>query len=70
MVKKNEKTEKNKVSNIEDSLKSLYKIILDMESDKCTIEKSIELYEKGMKILSDTSNKIEKIEKDLKIIGK
>lgn len=70
MVKKNEKTEKNKVLNIEDSLKSLDKIILDMESDKCTIEKSIELYEKGMKILNDTSNKIEKIEKDLKIIGK
>lgn len=64
------KVEKSKSISIEESLKSLDKIIEDMEKDSCSIEKSIELYEKGMKILNETSNKIEKIEKDLKIIEK
>ncbi len=64
------KIENKKDISIEESFKMLDKIIEDMESDKCSIEKSIELYEKGMKILNYTSNKIEKIEKEIKVVNK
>lgn len=62
------KKETNKSQGIEDSFKSLDKIIEEMDSDKCTIEKSIELYEKGSKILSEVSKKVDKIEKDIEVI--
>lgn len=62
------KKEINKSQGIEDSFKSLDKIIEEMDSDKCSIEKSIELYEKGSKILSEVSKKVDKIEKDIEVI--
>lgn len=55
---------------IEDSFKSLDKIIEQMDDEKCSIEKSLELYEKGIKLISDISNKIEKIDKELKVLNK
>ena len=55
---------------IEDSFKSLDKIIEQMDDEKCSIEKSLELYEKGIKLISDISNKIEKINKELKVLNK
>ena len=55
---------------IEESFKAIDKIITDMDNEKCTIEKSIELYEKGIKILNDVNKKVDKIEKDLKVLGK
>ncbi len=64
------KIENLKDVSIEDSFKQLDKIISEMDSDKCSIEKSIELYEKGSKILNAVDKKIDKIEKDLKILGK
>lgn len=56
--------------NIEESFKSLDKIIDQMDDEKCTIEKSLELYEKGIKLIGDISNKIEKIDKELKVLNK
>lgn len=56
--------------NIEESFKSLDKIIEQMDDDKCSIEKGIELYEKGVKIVNDLSKKIEKIDRDLKVLNK
>ena len=64
------KIENLKDVSIEDYFKQLDKIISEMDSDKCSIEKSIELYEKGSKILNAVDKKIDKIEKDLKILGK
>ena len=55
---------------IEDSFKSLDKIIEQMDDEKCSIEKSLELYEKGIKLISDISNTIEKIDKELKVLNK
>lgn len=55
---------------IEDSFKSLDKIIDQMDDEKCSIEKSLELYEKGIELISDISNKIEKIDKELKVLNK
>ena len=48
----------------------LDKIISQMDDEKCSIEKSIELYENGIKLVNDISKKIEKIDKDLKILNK
>ena len=56
--------------NIEDSFKTLDKIIEQMDDDKCSIEKGIELYEKGVKLVNDLSKRIEKIDKDLKVLNK
>lgn len=55
--------------NIEDSFKTLDKIIEQMDDDKCSIEKGIELYEKGVKLVNDLSKRIEKIDKDLKVLN-
>lgn len=56
--------------NIEDSFKSLDKIIVQMDDEKCSVEKSLELYEKGIKLISDISSRIEKIDKELKVLNK
>ena len=68
-MKKAEKTEKKDL-NIEDSFKTLDKIIEQMDDEKCSIEKGIELYEKGVKLVNELSKKIEKIDKDLKVLNK
>ncbi|MBO6119819.1 MAG: exodeoxyribonuclease VII small subunit [Lachnospiraceae bacterium] len=56
--------------NIEDSFKEIDKIIEQMDNDKCSIEKSLELYENGVKLVNDLSKKIEKIDKELKVLNK
>ena len=37
------------------------KIIEQMDNEKCTIEKSLELYEKGVKLINEVSKKVDKI---------
>lgn len=64
------KVENSKSMSIEESFTSLDKILREMDSDKCTIEKSVELYETGVKLINELTKKINKIEKDLKIINK
>lgn len=64
------KKESKKEINIEESFKTLDKIVEQMDDDKCSIEKSIELYEKGIKLVNDLSKRIEKIDKDLKVLSK
>ena len=68
-MKKAEKTEKKDL-NIEESFSTLDKIIEQMDDDTCSIEKGIELYEKGVKLVNELSKKIEKIDKDLKVLNK
>ena len=60
----------SKDMSIEDSFKALDKIINQMDAEKCSIEKSIELYENGIKLVNEISKKIEKIDKDLKVLNK
>lgn len=64
------KKEVRKELSIDDSFKTLDKIIEQMDDDKCSIEKGMELYEKGVKLVNDLSKRIEKIDKDLKVINK
>ena len=53
---------------IEDNLKQLKDIISKMQSDRITLEQSFELYNKGLSLVQDCNNQIEKIEKQIKII--
>lgn len=64
------KEDAKKVMSVEDSFKTLDKIINQMDDEKCSIEKSIELYENGIKLVNEISKKIEKIDKDLKVLNK
>ena len=64
------KKETKKELSIEESFKSLDKIINQLDDDKCSIEKGLELYESGVKLINDLSKRIEKIDKDLKVINK
>ena len=61
---------KEKENSIENSFDTLDKIVKQMDDDKCTIEKSLELYEKGIKLIGEISKKIDKIDKDLKVLNK
>ncbi len=67
---KSPKKEIKKELTIEESFESLDKIIEQMDDDKCSIEKGIELYEKGTKLINELSKRIEKIDKDLKVLNK
>lgn len=74
MYKKDDKLAKKKSFKndltIEDSFSALEKIIKDLEDEKCSIEKSIELYEKGIELISSLNMKVEKIESDLNNVKK
>lgn len=60
---------KEKNINIEESFKSLDKIIDKMSSDKCSIEENIKLYEEGSNIIKNLKKSIDNIEKKLEILG-
>ena len=53
---------------IEDNFEQLEDIISKMQSDRITLEQSFELYNKGLSLVQDCNNQIEKIEKQIKII--
>lgn len=53
---------------IEDNFEQLEDIISKMQSDRITLEQSFELYNKGLGLVQDCNNQIEKIEKQIKII--
>ena len=53
---------------IEDNFEQLEDIISKMQSDRKTLEQSFELYNKGLSLVQDCNNQIDKIEKQIKII--
>lgn len=53
---------------IEDNFEQLEDIISKMQSDRITLEQSFELYNKGLCLVQDCNNQIDKIEKQIKII--
>lgn len=58
--------EENKT--IEDNFEELENIIAKMQSEEITLEKSFELYNKGLGLVQNCNSQIEKIEKQIKII--
>lgn len=53
---------------IQDNFEQLEDIISKMQSDRITLEQSFELYNKGLSLVQDCNNQIDKIEKQIKII--
>ena len=53
---------------IEDNFEQLEDIISKMQSDRITLEQSFELYNKGLSLVQDCNNQIDKIEKQINII--
>ncbi len=53
---------------LEKSFDELNDIILKMDSEECSLEESFKLYEKGMKLVKQCNDKIDKVEKKINII--
>ena len=62
MVKKNTKT------TFEDNLKELENIVEHLESGDIDLEKSVELYEKGMVLKNNCEEKLKSVEQQIKKI--
>lgn len=53
---------------IEKSFDELEKIVEMMDSEEVSLEESFKLYEKGMKLVKQCNDKIDKVEKKINII--
>ena len=53
---------------LEESLQQLEEIVKQLEEKDCNLEESLALYKKGVKLLNNCSDSIEKIEKELIIL--
>lgn len=53
---------------IEKSFDELEKIVEMMDSEDISLEESFKLYEKGMKLVKQCNDKIDKVEKKINII--
>lgn len=60
--------EENTVT-IEDSFEELKSIIEKMNSDDCKLEESFKLYQRGVAICKDCNERIDKVEKEIEILG-
>ena len=60
--------EENNTENNMNNIEQLEDIISKMQSDRITLEQSFELYNKGLSLVQDCNNQIDKIEKQIKII--
>ena len=58
----------SKASTIEENFTKLEEIIEKMESEDVTLETSFYLYSKGLKLIKDCNDKIDKVEKEMKVI--
>ena len=58
----------SKASTIEENFTKLEEIIEKMESEDVTLETSFGLYSKGLKLIKDCNDKIDKVEKEMKVI--
>lgn len=53
---------------IEEGFSSLEEIISKMEADDVSLEESFELYNKGIKLVKECNDKIDLVEKQIKLI--
>lgn len=58
-----------KEPNIEESLERLEEIVEQMESEEISLDASFSLYEEGMRLLKDTNEKIDAVEKKVKALA-
>ncbi len=55
-------------NNIEDNFKELDEIIEKMQDEDVSLDESFEMYKKGIEIVKDSNDQIEKIEKQIEIL--
>ncbi len=58
--------EKNRT--IEENFEEINQIISEMQSEEITLGQSFEYYKKGLELVKDCNDQIEKIEKEMTII--
>ncbi len=61
---------KTKDASFEDNLKTLENIVESLESEDTPIEKSLELFEKGVKISKELSGKLDEVKRKIEILKK
>ncbi len=54
---------------LETAFEELDKLIEDLEEEDITLEESFKLYQEGMKLLKYCNNSIDKVEKQIIILG-
>lgn len=68
MSSKNIDTKKDEVS-LEESFKELEEVIKKMEDNEVSLDESFKLFKRGTSLVQDCKNKIDLIEKEVKIIN-
>ncbi len=58
----------NKEKDFEELMKNLEEITAQLESENLTLDKSVELFEKGMKISKECNEKLENAEKRITML--
>ncbi len=61
--------EKNKTKTIEQTMEELEAIIEKMEDGEGTLEDSFACFEKGMKLVRECSQRIDKVEKQIMVLS-
>jgi exodeoxyribonuclease VII small subunit len=60
---------KNKTNSFEDSFTRLQEILESLESDNCTLEQTLKLYEEGLQLTKFCQDKLNKAELRIKEIN-
>ncbi|MBR2213150.1 MAG: exodeoxyribonuclease VII small subunit [Eubacterium sp.] len=55
-------------NNIEDNFKELDEILEKMQDEDVSLDESFEMYKKGIEIVKDSNEQIEKIEKQIEVL--
>jgi len=61
---------KNEKLSIEESFEKLEEILEEMEKEDTGLEASFRLYEKGIRLLKDAEDNIEKVEKQIRVLNR
>lgn len=54
---------------IEENFKELEEILTNMQKEEVTLDDAFRLYKEGLDLVKDCNEQIEKIEKNIKVIG-
>lgn len=55
-------------NNIEENFKELDEILEKMQDEEVSLDESFEMYKKGIEIVKDSNEQIEKIEKQIEVL--
>ena len=55
-------------NNIEDNFKELDELLEKMQDEEVSLDESFEMYKKGIEIVKDSNEQIDKIEKQIEVL--